>query len=85
MLHEAGALTSVKRWAARNYGEENFRLDDSFKPLIAELAKDITIKTDWQVREINFEDVGSIKITNQAGEVCCFYGKSRSSRIVRIA
>ena len=60
---------SCKRWTARNYGSENYRLDDSYGPVINELAKNLNIKTDWQVREINYEDVGCIKLTNQKGEV----------------
>lgn len=64
-----GILIYSQRWAARNYGTENYRLDGSYKDVINELSKGLTIKTDWQVKEINYEDVGAIKLVNQQGEV----------------
>lgn len=62
-------IRESQRWTARNYGLENYRLEDSFRGVVDELAKGINVKTDWQVREINYEDVGAIKLTNQRGEV----------------
>ena len=58
-----------QRWSGRNYGLENLRLDGSFLPVIDYLKKDLAVRTDWQVKEVNYEDLGRIVLTNARGEV----------------
>jgi len=33
------------------------------------LKKDLTVRTEWQVKEVNFSDIDSIAVKNQNGEV----------------
>ena len=59
----------IQRWSGRNYGLENLRPDASFLPVVEYLRKGVNIRTDWQVTEVNYEDVGRIVLTSAKGEV----------------
>eukprot|EP01100_Stratorugosa_tubuloviscum_P009518 TRINITY_DN3990_c1_g1_i1.p1 TRINITY_DN3990_c1_g1~~TRINITY_DN3990_c1_g1_i1.p1 ORF type:complete len:452 (-),score=209.65 TRINITY_DN3990_c1_g1_i1:56-1411(-) len=55
--------------STEDYGDDNLRPLTTFKPLIEFAAKNINIKTNWQVKIINYSNISQpILLVNQNGE-----------------